>query len=617
MPLQFIILNKVQDSIFALSIFVAIISFTAIFPYISFYVNFVFALILIISIFLHIKKIFLPRWILNIISIVLLILPFLTFSPEDILLPSIEALTLILSVRFLTKKASREYFQIYLLSLLLLGSSSLFNFSWIFLLRIFLMLIFTIFAILLLTYIKEIKEEFINFKRLLNLMKFAVFISIVSLPLSAFFFIILPRSPVPLMDIGFPKAKTGFSSTVNLGSIRDIEEDRTIVMRVKINNLPERELYWRVITFDTFDGRVWQKNFSEIDKSTVYGEKINYTITLEPLTEQYLPTLDYPLNVALKNLLYEYPGTYKIVSPSGKTIKYFATSFINYQIYENEPSAIYLKIPTNISKKLEAFTKEVTLNTSNKKEIIDKILIFLSNYQYSLRDLPKGNNPVEDFLFNKKKGNCEYFATAMALMLRIEGIPSRVVGGFKGGTYNSFGGYYIIRAADAHLWVEAWIDGKWLRFDPSGKISRNTEPIIFHLIDYLWNSIVLDYDIKAQIKLAKSIKIPQVKFDKKILLIPLFLTIFYIVFKLYCYFKEKRNPLNKFFSIMKKYGFERKKYQGLEEFVSLIDDLTIKQKAEKFVKEYQEIYFKDKEFKRGDLKKLNVLLEELNENRKS
>lgn len=615
MRLQFITLNKVQNIIFFLSILIAVIPFTAIFPYISYYVNSVFVLIMLSSIFLHIKKIFLPVWTLNIISVVLIIIPFLISSPEDILLPSIESLTLILSLRFLSKKSSREYFQIYLLSLLLLGSSSLFNFSWIFLLRLLLMLIFTIFAILLLTYIKEIKEESINFERLLNLMKFAIFISIAAIPLSAFFFIILPRTPVPLMDVGFTKTKTGFSSTVNLGSIRDIEEDRTIVMRIKMDKLPEKELYWRVITFDTFNGRVWQKKVSGADKSNIYGEKINYTVILEPLTENYLPTLDYPLNVSLKNILYEYPGIYRMGFPLEKNIKYSATSFINYQLYENEPSLIYITVPSNISKKIEMLTKEITFQASNKREIIDRILKFLSNYEYSLRDLPTGENSIEDFLFKQKRGNCEYFATAMALMLRIKGIPSRVVGGFKGGTYNSFGGYYIVRASDAHLWVEAWIDGEWLRFDPSGKISRDIEPVIFHLIDYLWNSVVLDYDIKSQFKLAKSIRIPTIKFNIKTFFVPLFLVILYVSFKICCHIKEKRKPLNRFFSIMKKYGFERKKYQGLEEFISIINDSILKQKAEKFIKEYQEIYFKDKKIGKQELRKLHALLKELDETR--
>lgn len=138
----------------------------------------------------------------------------------------------------------------------------------------------------------------------------------------------------------------------------------------------------------------------------------------------------------------------------------------------------------------------------------------------------------------------------MALMLRIKGIPSRVVGGFKGGTYNTFGGYYIIRASDAHLWVEAWIDGKWLMFDPSGKIERFQEPIIFHLIDYLWNNIVLDYDLKAQLKLAKSIKVPQIKIFPLIFLIPLIALILFGFFRIYHHFKRKRSLLYKFFLIL-------------------------------------------------------------------
>lgn len=617
MLLQSITRNKAQDVIFVLSILIALIPFTAIVSHVSSYVSFLFLLTIGSAIFLHIKRIFLPTWILNLVSIVLIIIPFLSMHPEDIVLPSVEALTLILCIRFLGRKSSREYFQIYLLCLLLLGSSSLFNISWIFLLRVLLMLIFTVFAILFLTYMKEVKEEFINFEKISNLLKFAVFISIASIPLSALFFIILPRAPVPLMDIGFNKTKTGFSSTVNLGSVRDIEEDRTIIMRVKIDRLPEKELYWRVIAFDTFDGKMWKKTFSNIDKINVYGEKINYTVTLEPLTEQYLPTLDYPSNIYMKNVLYEYPGIYRLNYLPEKTVKYSATSFINYQIKEGRVQPVYVEVPKIVSERMKTLTETITSQASSKQEIADSILKFLSNYQYSLRELPQGDNPVDDFLFNKKKGNCEYFATTMALMLRIKGIPSRVVGGFKGGTYNQFGGYYIIRASDAHLWVEAWIDGKWQRFDPSGRVARKPETVIFHLIDYLWNSLIIDYDMKAQLKLAKSIKIPNIKLQREIFIIPLVGIAFFGFFRIYKHLKQKREPLNRFFSIMKKYGFERKKYQGLEEFVSTINDLEIKLKAEKFVKEYEKIYFKDRKITKEELKKLKVLLKELNENRKN
>lgn len=613
---HFITQRKTENILYGLTLTVCLVSYSSIFSYISFNTNLVFIVIVSASVFLYIKNISLPVWIINMISIGLIVMPFLSCSPEDILLPSIEALTMILSVRFLGRKTSREYFQIYLLSVLLLGSSSLFDISWIFFLRLLLMLILTIFAILLLTYMKETKEEFMSGKKLLNFLKLATFISIASIPLSAMFFFVLPRTPVPLVDIGFNRAKTGFSSAVNLGSVREIEEDRTVVMRVKMDKLPQ-ELYWRTITFDTFDGKRWEKTVFKGFRSDIYGEKIYYTVSLEPVTEQYLPVLDYPSNVYMKNVFYEYPGDYKTVFPIEKKIKYTAVSFINPCVEESQPHSIYLYIPQNISEKIKNLARKIAEGSSNKEEIAEKILKFLKGYKYSLKNLPAGNNPLEDFLFNKKSGNCEYFATTMALMLRINGIPSRVVGGFKGGIFNSLGGYYIVRASDAHLWVEAYINGRWLRFDPSGKITPLHEPVIFYFIDYLWNSIVIDYDFKAQIKLAKSIKLPGIGFDRKILLIPLFFAIVFSFFKIYQYLKERKNPLYRFQYIMKKYGFERKKNQGLEEFVHTLKDTALKEKVERFVRVYEEIYFKDKEFTKEDLRKLKNLLRDLNESFKS
>ena len=87
--------------------------------------------------------------------------------------------------------------------------------------------------------------------------------TLLSIPLSAFFFFTLPRTASPLLDIGVGNVKTGFTSTVNLGGISSIEEDTSVVMRVKIRKLSESQLYWRVITFDTFDGKTWKKTLNE------------------------------------------------------------------------------------------------------------------------------------------------------------------------------------------------------------------------------------------------------------------------------------------------------------------------------------------------------------------
>ena len=77
-------------------------------------------------------------------------------------------------------------------------------------------------------------------------------------------------------------------------------------------------------------------------------------------------------------------------------------------------------------------------------------------------------DPLANFLFVTKRGYCEYFASAMAVMLRTQGIPSRVVTGFQSGYFNDVSGSWVMRASDAHAWVEAWIEGRgWVTFDPT------------------------------------------------------------------------------------------------------------------------------------------------------
>lgn len=610
----FIPLNKTEDIIFFLSLLIAIIPFSAITPFISVMISLTFIALLFISIFLHFKKILLPVWAINITSLILFVLAILSFA-EDIIMPSVEALTTILAIRFLGKKTAREYLQIYLIAVFLLGASTLFSISWFFLVRLILLVISTVFAILLLTFLKETGKDTINHENIKSLIKYAVFISFSAIPLSIFFFFILPRTPTPLIDIGFTKGKTGFTQTVNLGYVSTIEEDSSVVMRVKMKKINEENLYWRAITFDKFDGKNWYKTLLSSKRlSPLSPQKITYTVFLEPSTEQYLPVLDFPSSVYIKDIIHEYPGVFKTSFIIEKTLKYDATSFITSGLKETEIDAIYLQIPSSISKRIKNLTEKITTGIRDEAEIVKTIMQFLSKYKYSLKNLPTGANPLEDFLFYRKSGNCEYFATAMAVMLRIKGIPARVVGGFKGGIYNNFGEYYIIRASNAHLWVEAWIDGKWIRLDPSGSRQiRTSEPVIFMFLDYLWNNIVLNYDIKAQIKLFKSIKNPKIPFNKKLLFIPLILLFCLFSFNIYRHIVNKNLPLNKFNAIMSKYGYQRGKNQGLEEFIASIENYSVRNIAELFVKSYEEIYFKDIKFTKKENKKLNRILKELHE----
>lgn len=95
-------------------------------------------------------------------------------------------------------------------------------------------------------------------------------------------------------------------------------------------------------------------------------------------------------------------------------------------------------------------------------------------YSLSLAIQDPGIDPVEDFLFNRRSGHCEYYASALVLMLRAAGIPARLITGYKGGLYDSSSGTLAIEQRFAHAWVEAWIGGRtWVTFDGTPVESRD------------------------------------------------------------------------------------------------------------------------------------------------
>jgi hypothetical protein len=132
-------------------------------------------------------------------------------------------------------------------------------------------------------------------------------------------------------------------------------------------------------------------------------------------------------------------------------------------------------------------------------------------YRYTL-ELPNEReaDPIAAFLFERREGHCEYFASAMAVMLRQIGIPSRVATGFLGGVYNPISGWHVVRASDAHSWVEAWLpDAGWTTFDPTppgppaagmGLWTRLT--LVADAAQVFWQDWVLGYDLNRQLSLA-------------------------------------------------------------------------------------------------------------------
>jgi len=165
----------------------------------------------------------------------------------------------------------------------------------------------------------------------------------------------------------------------------------------------------------------------------------------------------------------------------------------------------------------------------NRARLLERMLRDSGQYQYSLEGQMRDRalDPIEDFITRHRRGHCEYFATALVLMLRSQGIPARLVVGFKTDEWNDLGGFFQVRQLHAHTWVEVfldprhlpedlirghrhweWADGGWLRLDPTpegGASESRTGPSLWNRIDrysawidYLWNRYVVEMDSPRQ-----------------------------------------------------------------------------------------------------------------------
>jgi protein-glutamine gamma-glutamyltransferase len=133
------------------------------------------------------------------------------------------------------------------------------------------------------------------------------------------------------------------------------------------------------------------------------------------------------------------------------------------------------------------------------------------HYGYTLQlpdKTPK--DPISNFLFERKQGHCEYFASAMVVMLRSIGIPSRLVNGFSGGEFNDLTSEYVIRESDAHSWVEAYIPGQgWMEFDPTPAADAKAQTkwgrflLYIDAMDSFWRDWIVNYDLGHQLRLTQ------------------------------------------------------------------------------------------------------------------
>lgn len=351
-------------------------------------------------------------------------------------------------------------------------------------------------------------------------------------------FFLIPRKPSSGYLSAFASRSdlaTGFSEEVRLGEIGQIQQSSEVVMHVTFapgTQVPS-DLRWRGVALTFFDGKRWSGavgndpadattngTFSATSFSTRlfsgYGRRVSYRVSLEPFGARVFFVLPEALfiNGRYQSIRVDSTGTIFNLDNSRAITDYSVVSELPPPMSQSLPATNdlslsqfdYLKPPQYLDPRISELAREVTANEPTpyqKAWAVERYL--MSRYKYTLH-LPAvpPKDPIANFLFERKEGHCEYFASSMAVMLRTIGIPSRIVNGFRGGEYNDVTGSYIVRARDAHSWVEAYFPGYgWYTFDPTP--ASNEAPSAWNRF-YLyadamrefWHDWVINYDTGHQ-----------------------------------------------------------------------------------------------------------------------
>lgn len=343
---------------------------------------------------------------------------------------------------------------------------------------------------------------------------------------------------------GGVSTSAGFSDTVKLGGIGNIQQNDQVVMRVRLESegSATSNLKWRGIALDTFDNKSWSRRVAS-KEPRLRGERdliqIDFATGREGITIQtiYLEPLENPVLFGLPRIVgvqgnfpvlfkdrhgsvsFNRSGertSYKVLSD--RTVPAAGDLRLDRAPYSDDVQN-YLQLPEGLDPRIGQLAAQITESSRNRFDRAKAIESYLQNkLGYTLEQKASGDQPLADFLFNVREGHCEYFATAMAVMLRTEGIATRIVNGFSQGEYNEAADVWVVRQRNAHSWVEVYFPGEnvWVPFDPtpfSGQVAARQTPGIsarvsmyLEALETFWIQYFVSFDNQEQRSLFTSVK---------------------------------------------------------------------------------------------------------------
>lgn len=329
------------------------------------------------------------------------------------------------------------------------------------------------------------------------------------------FFFIIPRFGGGNVGrgIGDSQAITSFSNKVELGQVASIKTSPRVVMRIQLDHQPSRYLHWRGIALEIYDGHSWSlankidnrvavltqdrrsigegsANDAGFGRVYTWGNSpverrnlIDQRVILEPLDRSTLfaaqkPVQLYgPVSTLKRDRLTDALSADSLRGRTSYTVRSDISVPTEQEMRADSPASspkeikqIYTQLPRNINPGIEKLAREITRNAPTPYDKVKAIENELkTKFGYTLNLTIRGDDPLAEFLFDVREGHCEYFATAMVIMLRHLDIPARIVNGFQMGEYNDINHLYIVRESDAHSWVEVYFphSQSWVEFDPT------------------------------------------------------------------------------------------------------------------------------------------------------
>ncbi|MDO5674927.1 MAG: DUF3488 and transglutaminase-like domain-containing protein [bacterium] len=317
-------------------------------------------------------------------------------------------------------------------------------------------------------------------------------LSLQALPFMLIFFIFFPRFQGGLW--GRPtlmQERVGISDTIRMGSIASLAENTEVAFRVSFAGAvpPVGELYWRGLILWDFDGLSWTRGERRglVPERTVRSSAppVDYIITLEAHQQRWLYSLDRPVRMQqMRGTWMGNEGEILTWRPVTSRLQYSGTSdprAERQQLQQGRLAQMGLQLPDAGTGNKRARELALSWQQGNpeSRAVVNEAFNFFSRggFRYTLSPgTPTAagvgaENAIDHFLFTGKAGFCEHYATSFAFLMRAAGVPTRLVGGYLGGSLNPYGNYLIVRQSDAHVWCEVLLDGEWQRIDPTAAVA--------------------------------------------------------------------------------------------------------------------------------------------------